>query len=126
MVEYHNPEESYHASKERGTDIDRCTGRCVGVRCDESRDQAHDSITCNRNTIASCSMGRRQHFWRVCVQSAVVDVDEEVDHASECNVLRSRADGSISAIVSSCPFERSISTNAKKNTMLIRAPMIIV
>ena len=103
-LQIRDEEEPYHASKHRCTNVDGRTSSSVGICCHESRDQAHDSITCHRNSVSSRSVGRRQDFWRVCIQSSVIYVEEKVDHTSECNVLVCGANGSISVLVSCCPF----------------------
>lgn len=40
-------------------------------------------------------MGTRQHLWRVRIQSAIVDVEREGDHAGKHNILDVRLDGRV-------------------------------
>lgn len=60
----------------------------VSHRCYDRRQNTHDPIPANGNAIPCSSMRTWQHFRRVCVQRAIVNIQAKVDDAGECHILR--------------------------------------
>ena len=77
-----------HSAKERSADVDRNGSGGIGVSRDEGRDNAHNSIARNSNTVAGCTMSGRQDLRCVRIQTAIVNIGEEGNGATEAEILR--------------------------------------
>ena len=77
---------THHGNVQRRAKIDGCTGCRVRVCSNKRRDESHDSVESDCNAVPCRTMGRRQYFWSVSIEAAVIDVDREVNGAREACV----------------------------------------
>lgn len=59
---------AYHSNVQRSTQIDRGTRGGVGVRGDKCRNETHDSVAANGNTVATGTMGAGKYLRSVCIE----------------------------------------------------------
>ena len=72
MTAYRRENGTYHGNVKRGAQVDRSARGSVCIRGNERRNETHDAVATNGNTVTGCTVGGRQHFWSVCVCTFVL------------------------------------------------------
>lgn len=86
---------THHNDVQNRADVNRCAGCRIRSCRHSSRDKAHNSITCYRDSVACSSVCGGKDFWSIGIEGSVVDVNSEVDGAGKSKVCGVSSDSGI-------------------------------